>query len=78
MLDVCSYVGAWAISALKAGASSASCVDSSATALAYVTRNAQANDCQVETIKDDAFDALKALQESGARFDVVMGFTPQA
>ena len=26
----------------------------------------------VETIKDDAFDALKALQESGARFDVVI------
>jgi 23S rRNA (cytosine1962-C5)-methyltransferase len=72
VLDVCSYVGAWAISALKGGAASATCVDSSATALDYVARNATANGVAVETIKDDAFDALKALQESGAKFDVVI------
>jgi 23S rRNA (cytosine1962-C5)-methyltransferase len=72
VLDVCSYVGAWAITALKGGAASATCVDSSATALDFVTRNARANGVEVETIKDDAFDALKALQESGARFDVVI------
>ena len=72
VLDVCSYVGAWAVSALKGGASSATCVDSSATALDYVARNARANGVSVETVKDDAFDALKALQESGAKFDVVI------
>ena len=72
VLDVCSYVGAWAITALKGGAASATCVDSSATALDYVARNAKANGVAVDTIKDDAFDALKALQESGARFDVVI------
>ena len=72
VLDVCSYVGAWAITALKGGAGSATCVDSSATALDYVARNARANGVEVETLKDDAFDALKALQESGARFDVVI------
>ena len=72
VLDVCSYAGAWAVTALKGGAASATCVDSSAIALEYVTRNARANGVNVETIKDDAFDALKALQESGARFDVVI------
>ena len=72
VLDVCSYVGAWAITALKAGAGSATCVDSSATALDYVSRNARANGVDVTTIKDDAFDALKSLQESGARFDAVI------
>ena len=72
VLDVCSYVGAWAVTALKGGAASATCVDSSATALDYVARNARANGVSVETVKDDAFDALKALQESGARFDVVI------
>ncbi|MDF3018788.1 MAG: rRNA (cytosine1962-C5)-methyltransferase [Steroidobacteraceae bacterium] len=72
VLDVCSYVGAWAITALKAGAGSATCVDSSAMALEYVSRNARANGVDVTTIKDDAFDALKALQESGARFDAVI------
>jgi len=72
VLDVCSYVGAWAVTALKAGAGSATCVDASATALAYVERNAKANGVSVAGIRDDAFDALKALQESGARFDVVI------
>jgi 23S rRNA (cytosine1962-C5)-methyltransferase len=72
VLDVCSYVGAWAITALKGGAGSATCVDSSATALEYVARNATANGVAVDAIKDDAFDALKALQDSGAKFDVVI------
>jgi 23S rRNA (cytosine1962-C5)-methyltransferase len=72
VLDVCSYVGAWAITALKGGAGSATCVDASATALDYVARNARANGVAVATLKDDAFDALKSLQESGARFDVVI------
>lgn len=72
VLDVCSYVGAWAITALKAGAGSATCVDASTTALDYVTRNARANGVDVTTLKDDAFDALKSLQEAGERFDVVI------
>jgi 23S rRNA (cytosine1962-C5)-methyltransferase len=72
VLDVCSYVGAWAVSACKAGAASATCVDSSATALEYAGRNARANGVALETLEDDAFDALKALQESQARFDVVI------
>jgi 23S rRNA (cytosine1962-C5)-methyltransferase len=72
VLDVCSYVGGWAVSALKGGAASATCVDSSATALEYVARNAAANDVEVQTIRDDAFDALQALNASGARFDVVI------
>ena len=72
VLDICSYVGAWSITALKNGAASATCVDSSATALDYVARNAAANGVTVDTMKADAFDALKALQESGAKFDVVI------
>jgi len=72
VLDVCSYVGAWAVTALKNGAASATCVDSSATALEYVSRNASANGVEVKTLKGDAFDALKSLQESGERFDVVI------
>jgi 23S rRNA (cytosine1962-C5)-methyltransferase len=72
VLDVCSYVGAWAVTALRSGAASATCVDSSATALDYVARNAKANGVAVTPMKSDAFDALKSLQESGARFDVVI------
>ena len=72
VLDVCSYVGAWAVSALKGGAASATCVDSSASALEFVARNARANGVEVQAIKEDAFDALKSLQESGTRFDVII------
>ncbi len=72
VLDVCSYVGAWAITALKGGAGSATCVDSSQAALDYAQRNAQANGLAVEALRADAFDALAALQERGARFDIVV------
>jgi 23S rRNA (cytosine1962-C5)-methyltransferase len=72
VLDVCSYAGAWALTALKRGAASARCVDSSELALSYAVRNAQANDVPLETMRADAFDAMKQLREEGARFDVVI------
>jgi len=72
VLDVCSYVGAWAVTAIGHGAHSATCVDSSETALNYVKRNAAANNVEVATIQADAFDALKQLHEQGERFDVVV------
>jgi 23S rRNA (cytosine1962-C5)-methyltransferase len=72
VLDVCSYVGAWAITALKGGAGAATCVDASQAALDYGQRNAQANGVTVEILRDDAFDALAALQERRERFDVVI------
>jgi 23S rRNA (cytosine1962-C5)-methyltransferase len=72
VLDVCSYVGAWAITAMKGGAGAGTCVDASQAALGYAERNAQSNGLALETLRADAFDALVALQERGARFDVVI------
>ena len=72
VLDVCSYVGAWAVTALRNGASAARCVDSSQLSLDYVQRNAADNAVSIETMKEDAFEALKALHAQGARFDVVI------
>ena len=72
VLDVCSYAGAWAVTALKAGAGAASCIDSSETAIDFARRNAQANGVALEAFRADAFDALKALHERGERFDVVV------
>ena len=72
VLDVCSYVGAWAVTALRNGASAARCVDSSQLSLDFVQRNAADNGVSVETTKEDAFEALKALHAQGARFDVVI------
>lgn len=72
VLDVCSYVGAWSITALKHGARAALAVDASELALAFAKRNAQSNGVALETLREDAFDALKKLHERGERFDAVI------
>lgn len=72
VLDVCSYVGGWAVSALAAGASSAVCVDSSATALDWAQRNARANGSELAVSRGDAFDVLAQLARDGERFDVLV------
>ncbi|HEV2228133.1 MAG TPA: class I SAM-dependent rRNA methyltransferase [Steroidobacteraceae bacterium] len=72
VLDVCSYAGAWAIAALRAGAARATCVDSSQAALGFAAANAARNGLELETLKADAFDALKSLNDQGARYDVVI------
>jgi len=72
VLDVCSYVGAWAIRALHQGARAAVCIDSSESALRFAARNAAANGFSLETVRADAFDALRALYERGERFDAVI------
>ncbi|MGH8267642.1 MAG: class I SAM-dependent rRNA methyltransferase, partial [Steroidobacteraceae bacterium] len=72
VLDVCSYVGAWAVSALRHGAGSACCVDSSQAALDFAQANAARNGVSIEPLRADAFDALKDLNERGERFDVVI------
>jgi 23S rRNA (cytosine1962-C5)-methyltransferase len=72
VLDVCSYVGAWAVTALRAGAAAACCVDSSEGALEFAQRNAARNGVSVELQRADAFEALKALAAGEARFEVVI------
>ena len=72
VLDVCSYLGAWSVTAMRCGAREAWCVDSSAGALEGATANAAANGVAVKTLRGDAFEALDQLQRDGERFDVVV------
>jgi 23S rRNA (cytosine1962-C5)-methyltransferase len=72
LLDVCSYAGAWAVTALRHGASHACCVDSSQAALQFAQANARRNDVTLEPVRADAFDALKEFGSQGRRFDVVV------
>ncbi len=72
VLDVCSYLGAWAITAMACGAAKATCVDSSQTALDGALANAKANGYEIDTLRGDAFDALAGLAERGEKFDVVV------
>jgi 23S rRNA (cytosine1962-C5)-methyltransferase len=72
VLDVFSYLGAWAIGALRHGATEATCVDASAAALAAAERNAVVNEVKLRTIKGDAFDVLAELHAKREEFDVVV------
>jgi len=72
VLDVFSYLGAWGLSAARAGAAEVVCVDSSAPALQLLQASADANGLAVTTRRGDAFDVLAALREAGERFDVVV------
>ncbi len=72
VLDVCSYAGAWAVTAMQSGAREALCVDSSAGALSVAQSNATANGVTVEVQRGDAFEVLEQLQRDGQRFDVVV------
>ena len=59
VLDVCSYVGAWAVTALKHGAGSATCVDASAAALEFAHSNAATAGYALQTLRGDAFEMLQ-------------------
>lgn len=72
VLDVCSYLGAWGITALTCGAATATCVDASQSALDGAHLNAKANNVTVETRRGDAFDVLAELAQRGEKFDVVV------
>jgi 23S rRNA (cytosine1962-C5)-methyltransferase len=72
VLDVFSYLGAWGLSAARAGAAEVVCVDSSAPALELLQASADANGLAVATRRGDAFDVLAALREAGECFDVVV------
>jgi len=72
VLDVFSYVGAWAVRAARSGASEVICVDSSASALELAAKNGERNGSTIGTRKGDAFEVLEEMAKEGARFDVVI------
>lgn len=72
VLDVCSYAGAWAVTALAAGAREATCVDASASALEAAVRNGERHGYALEALKGDAFDVLESLAAAGRRFDAIV------
>jgi 23S rRNA (cytosine1962-C5)-methyltransferase len=74
VLDVCSYTGAWSVRAAKAGAMAVTAVDTSAQALGQLQANASLNRVQdrVETVRGDAFAALRDLRAKREHFDVVV------
>ncbi|MBI3563216.1 MAG: class I SAM-dependent rRNA methyltransferase [Gammaproteobacteria bacterium] len=74
VLDVFSYLGAWGIEALLAGARELYSVDSSAPALAQLRANTIINQVETRAVEKsgDAFEVLQALVEEKQRFDIVI------
>lgn len=74
VLDIFSYLGAFAIPAAKAGARHVTCIDVSEKAIQLIKGNAKLNHVEdnITCIHDDAFAALEKLIASGERFDVIV------
>lgn len=74
VLDVFSYVGGWGIQAAVFGASQVDCIETSAFACSYIAKNAAKNrvDNKVNVIVDDAFTAMKHLQQQQKKYGVIV------
>jgi 23S rRNA (cytosine1962-C5)-methyltransferase len=74
VLDAFSYAGAFAVHALRAGASSALLLDSSADALGLARRNLELNGLldRAQLREANAFDALRGLEVAGERFGLIV------
>ena len=72
VLDVFSYVGAWAVSAFVAGAEEVTCIDTSELALEYADENAHTVGHEIDGLAGDALDVLRGLHEERRRYDVVI------
>lgn len=74
VLDVFSYLGAFAIPQAKAGATHVTCIDISEKATLSILENAKLNQVEnkVSCITDDAFNALEKLKAENKKFDVII------
>ncbi len=74
VLDLCSHTGGFAIHAALYGAASVEAVDVSADALEMLRRNAALNGVEEKIVTTEAnvFDLMKAYDEAGRRFGLVI------
>jgi 23S rRNA (cytosine1962-C5)-methyltransferase len=72
VLDVFSYVGAWAVSAFAAGAQSVTCIDQSELALDYADANARRAGHEIDGLVGDALEVMKGLHGERRRYDVIV------
>lgn len=74
VLDMFSYIGAWGVQALKAGASEVVCSDTSSTFLEQAGENADLNNLadRFTGLAGDGFEVLKSLREENEKFDIVV------
>ena len=75
LLDAFCFTGGFSVHALKAGAETATLVDSSAESLALAEKNIKLNNLEsanLEFVKGDVFTILRKFRDSGREFDMVI------
>lgn len=72
VLDCFSNQGAFALACAKAGATAVTAVDVSTEAVRLIGANAARNQLAVTPVEANVFDFLKAQENSGARYDLVI------
>ena len=73
VLDVFAYLGAWGLSAARAGATEVVCVDASGPALELLEANAGRNRLgNIRTQQGDAFEVMQRLIDAGEQFETVI------
>ena len=74
VLDAFSYTGGFGIHAARAGAGTVVCVDSSATALETLKKNAALNGVseRIKTVEADVFEYLRAAERRKERYDLIV------
>ncbi len=75
MLDVCTYLGGFALAACRHGAvDSVTAIDMSALALSHAASNAALNNFadRIEFVQADCFDELQRLRQAGMSFDSIV------
>jgi 23S rRNA (cytosine1962-C5)-methyltransferase len=71
-LDCFANQGAFALACARAGASQVTAVDISPEAVSAMARNAAANQLQIETLEANVFDFLKAQENAGPSYDLIV------
>jgi 23S rRNA (cytosine1962-C5)-methyltransferase len=72
VLDCFCYVGAWALSAARFGATAVIGLDSSEKAIALAAENAAMNGLSVQFRKADVFEELRVLEKQRERFGCII------
>jgi 23S rRNA (cytosine1962-C5)-methyltransferase len=72
VLDCFTSQGAFALACARAGATHVTGVEASAESLANARHNAEGNELRVEWVEQDVFSFLRAMEQKGAEFDLII------
>lgn len=72
VLDCFTSQGAFALACAKGGASNVTAVEASGESVAAAKRNAERHGLRVNFVEQDVFDFLRAAEQAGAQYDLII------